>query len=29
LRAQVGDIVNLHTPQGIRKIEVLANRYPD
>jgi transcription elongation factor GreB len=29
LRAQVGDVVNLHTPQGIRKIEVLAIRYPD
>jgi transcription elongation factor GreB len=29
LKAQEGDVVDLRTPAGVERIEVLAIRYPD
>jgi transcription elongation factor GreB len=29
LRAQVGQVVKMHTPRGVEEVEVLAIRYPE
>ena len=29
LRAQVGEVVKMHTPRGIEEVEVVAIRYPE